>query len=463
MAMGVVNHLKRFLAEQPGKEAAVPGLGVFYSGEKDGSSCILFKEVSPTDRSFLNYIAFEDNISEESARAETERWVRQILQELKSSGTVYMEGVGSFSILADRVEFVPVLNTSKPKEVEFGLEEPANGVLPQDSGNVSAESRPAPEVGKPANLSQQGSSSNQMRPVQRPVQGNKPNAVSFENRSDRGMRAVQNDQRSGKNAFRPAQGDNRQRSMRPAAPNKIVLENRRGGNNGNGGQGNNRRTVQKGPQPGGKNIFTQWWFLLCCLVVVLLIVILAIRPVRESLFGAGQLTEMESFVPASDSLMDGNAAIMPEESDAAAMDWVGKERQEEENEQIANAVISGQVQREKAESEAKAAQTRSKGVSPAQSTAKPAVQAASSASFEAQAPRLGKFYIIVGSFANKTYARNKYDKLKSEGYVPLALYMETKNMYYISVKTCATRSEAIQAKAYFQGQKKMDCWIFEAK
>ena len=442
MAMGVVNHLKRFLAEQPGKEAAVPGLGVFYSGEKDGSSCILFKEVSPTDRSFLNYIAFEDNISEESARAETERWVRQILQELKSSGTVYMEGVGSFSILADRVEFVPVLNTSKPKEVEFGLEEPANGGLSQDSGNGSAESRPAPEVGKPANLSQQGSSSNQMRSVQRPVQGN---------------------QRSGKNAFRPAQGDNRQRSMRPAAPNKIVLENRRGGNNGNGGQGNNRRTVQKGPQPGGKNIFTQWWFLLCCLVVVLLIVILAIRPVRESLFGAGQVTEMESFVPASDSLMDGNAAIMPEESDAAAMDWVGKERQEEENEQIANAVISGQVQREKAESEAKAAQTRSKGVSPAQSTAKPAVQAASSASFEAQAPRLGKFYIIVGSFANKTYARNKYDKLKSEGYVPLALYMETKNMYYISVKTCATRSEAIQAKAYFQGQKKMDCWIFEAK
>ena len=33
-----------FLTEQPGKEAAVPGLGVFYSGEKDGSSlcCLLY-------------------------------------------------------------------------------------------------------------------------------------------------------------------------------------------------------------------------------------------------------------------------------------------------------------------------------------------------------------------------------------------------------------------------------------
>ena len=67
-----MNHLKKFLAEQPKQAAAVPGLGVFYVGEKDGSSCVLFKEVSPTDRTFLNYIAFEDNISEEDARAEME-------------------------------------------------------------------------------------------------------------------------------------------------------------------------------------------------------------------------------------------------------------------------------------------------------------------------------------------------------------------------------------------------------
>ena len=84
MDMDVVSYLKKFLAEQPKQEAAVPGLGVFYVGEKDGFSCILFKEVTPTDKTFLNYIAFEDNITEENARAETEMWVHRILHGLKS-------------------------------------------------------------------------------------------------------------------------------------------------------------------------------------------------------------------------------------------------------------------------------------------------------------------------------------------------------------------------------------------
>ena len=465
--MSVADHLKKFLAEQPQKEAAVPGLGVFYAGEKDGASCILFKEVSPTDKTFLNYIAFEDNISEESARAEMEEWVHKILHALKSSGNVYMDGVGGFSILADRVEFVPAIGGARPVEAEFGLEDPMIDIKLSAKDKVSAEPQAVPEVSSPVVEQDTRPAQPQPQPVSRPDQETRFRAPRTECRQERDSRSNQNDRRHNKNTFRSNPNDNRQRpaNPRPAMPNKeMVLENRRGGN---GGQGNQRGISRKGSQSEGKNMFTQWWFLLCCLVAVLLIVLFAIRPVRESLFGSTHPTEMESLLPVDDSLIEENVDMMlAEEVDMAAL---AEESVAAENEQIANEVIAGQVQREKAEAKAKQAQSKPQARPAAKPAVKPAAKPAAkpqsqqAGAFAPQAPVKGKFYIIVGSFANKTYAQNKYNDLKKQGQAPSALYVADKDIYYISVKTCATRSEAIDSKAYFRDQKKMDCWIFEAK
>ena len=459
--------MKKFLAEQPQKEAAVPGLGVFYAGEKDGASCILFKEVSPTDKTFLNYIAFEDNISEESARAEMEEWVHKILHALKSSGNVYMDGVGGFSILADRVEFVPAIGGARPVEAEFGLEDPMIDIKLSAKDKVSAEPQAVPEVSSPVVEQDTRPAQPQPQPVSRPDQETRFRAPRTECRQERDSRSNQNDRRHNKNTFRSNPNDNRQRpaNPRPAMPNKeMVLENRRGGN---GGQGNQRGISRKGSQSEGKNMFTQWWFLLCCLVAVLLIVLFAIRPVRESLFGSAHPTEMESLLPVNDSLIEENVDMMlAEEVDMAAL---AEESVAAENEQIANEVIAGQVQREKAEAKAKQVQSKPQARPAAKPAVKPAAKPAAkpqsqqAGAFAPQAPVKGKFYIIVGSFANKTYAQNKYNDLKKQGQAPSALYVADKDIYYISVKTCATRSEAIDSKAYFRDQKKMDCWIFEAK
>lgn len=465
MDMDVVSYLKKFLAEQPKQEAAVPGLGVFYVGEKDGFSCILFKEVTPTDKTFLNYIAFEDNITEENARAETEMWVHRILHGLKSEGNVYIDGVGSFSVLADKVEFVPEVNPPKSVEAEFGLEEPS-----VDSKlSVKESVRPDPQVS--ADVSGQDSfardaNSAQVPSVPRQVQDvSRPNIPARqEKRPDR--RPGQNERAAVRNTFRPNPNENRQRPAvsRPAAPNKgIVLENRRG--NGNGGQANNRAVSRKSPQSGGRNIFTQWWFLLCCLAVVLLIVLFAIRPVRESLFGTGKTAEMEMFLPANDSLIEENVDLMLA-GEADGMESLSEEKIVSENEQIAKEVISGQVQREKAEVKAKAVQSKTQSRPAARPASKPAAKPASQSvpkAFASEDPVKGKFYIIVGSFVNKTYAQNKFNELKKEGQNPSALYVAAKDIYYISVKTCATRAEAIDAKAYFRDQKRMECWIYEAK
>ncbi len=466
--MGVVNHLKKFLAEQPKQAAAVPGLGVFYVGEKDGSSCVLFKEVSPTDRTFLNYIAFEDNISEEDARAEMEKWVRQILQDLKASGNVYIDGVGSFSILSDRVEFVPEVAAAKPVKPEFGLEEDGMEVpAPERPLSAPSEQPAEPRVQEaPGNKASVSPVPNpaQPQPVQSRVQEKRPNPVRLDNHPNRNVRQPQNDRKPGKDTFRPGQNDNRQRpaGMRPALPNKeLVLENRRGGN---AGQGGGRGPARKSPQVGGKNIFTQWWFLLCCLVVVLLIVLLAVRPVRESVFGAGRTSEMESVLPDNGTGIEEQVDMMLASESSGDEAVLADADVASENEQIAEEVIAGQVQRERAGKEARSVQSepKPKPRPTAEPAAEKAVQPVSQA-FAPQAPVSGKYYIIVGSFVNKANARNTFNDLKKKGQSPVVLYVAAKEIYYISVKACSTRAEAVDAKAYFRDQKKVDCWIYEAK
>ena len=486
--MDIVEHLKKFLAGQGGQDAAVPGLGVFYEGEKNGSVCILFKEVSPTDKSFLNFVAFEENVGVEEARSEMEKWVRGILQELKSKGSVYIPGVGSFVITGERVDYVPMPREKNEAE-DFGLD---GGLAPL----VSEEQKPEPVVPEPDELPVASAASNEAsgvvpasnRPPMRPEKGNNP-AERPDNKGSRNIRPgggsirpaegstrlSDNNARFGNNKFQgkntprpipnPANNNRNRPVPGPANPGKgIVLDNARQGM---------KKPGRKVSQPARKNIFTQWWFLLACFIVVLLIVLFAIRPVRESLMGTPRATEMESLRP-TDSVIAENVDWMLEE---AAVPESGEgmteaERiQAAENERITQEVIAGEVQRQEAKAASKAASrpaakpaeskkpSKAKTQDPAKQVSKPATKPAAQV-FSAQKPLAGKFYIVVGSFSSENNARNLFSKLQSQGFTPSVLYIQAKKLYYVSVKTCDNREGAIEARTYFRDQKKMDCWIF---
>ena len=49
--------------------------------------------------------------------------------------------------------------------------------------------------------------------------------------------------------------------------------------------------------------------------------------------------------------------------------------------------------------------------------------------------------------------------MHADGYEATILYVEAKNMYYVSVRTCADRNEALNERAAFRN-KNVDCWIF---
>ncbi|MDE6630992.1 MAG: SPOR domain-containing protein, partial [Bacteroidales bacterium] len=70
------------------------------------------------------------------------------------------------------------------------------------------------------------------------------------------------------------------------------------------------------------------------------------------------------------------------------------------------------------------------------------------------------FYIIVGGFRDEANAFGHAKKLRESGLSATVLYNEEKEMHYVSVKTCATREEAMAARTDIRDNKKMDCWIY---
>ncbi|GHV72426.1 hypothetical protein FACS1894201_01510 [Bacteroidia bacterium] len=112
--MNIVNILKKFFEEQQG-EAAIPGLGVFYksnideqgAGLEGESYVILFKEKTPRSNAFVNFLGYDQNLTEADAMAEIEHWVNDILTNLKQNRQATIDGLGRFTIQDERVLFYP--------------------------------------------------------------------------------------------------------------------------------------------------------------------------------------------------------------------------------------------------------------------------------------------------------------------------------------------------------------------
>ncbi len=121
--MDIVYNLKKFFAEQQ-NEAAIPGLGVFYNSLTDtngqalptGSSVILFEEKTPRSNAFVNFLGYEENLTELEALDALEKWVAVILEGLKTTKVAKIPDLGTFEIKKDAVVFTPdpTLNPPPP-------------------------------------------------------------------------------------------------------------------------------------------------------------------------------------------------------------------------------------------------------------------------------------------------------------------------------------------------------------
>ncbi|MDE7091741.1 MAG: HU family DNA-binding protein [Bacteroidales bacterium] len=135
--MNMTDYLKDFFAEDASRKAAVPGLGVFYAEEgADGRYRILFEEVAPKGKEFINHVAFRMNATEQEAVEKLDEWVKSILKSLKSIKVATLPGIGTFEVSDDRVNFLP--SAEQDKEDRFGLEPmtPAAPAVAEDAEDV---------------------------------------------------------------------------------------------------------------------------------------------------------------------------------------------------------------------------------------------------------------------------------------------------------------------------------------
>ncbi len=418
--MNVVDYLRKFLTEQPGREAAVPGLGVFYTEQQNGRNKILFKEVLPTDKAFLNYFAFEENLTEEEARAELEKWVRKVLQELKAAGSVTIAEVGSFSIANDKVIFKSQADeASGVEDSNFGLEQP----VPQVQ---------TPELPK------------EERPLRPPVPVEKAR---------------------GKHAPRPIGKPKLQPAAQPGTAGKeIVL-------------GTRKSSTPSTSLP----VYARTWFIALCVLVVVCAVVFGITPVRKAVLGLAKKPNLEMKVPEDDMVEAFVDQMMEDEMEPVVADEAEMAAREkavvEENAKVAQAVKAGETRKKEQEAQVRKMQAESKSdpaskkevkkdpvkkveSSPQKQPAEKKVsQAVVQTVEEAKTPESGKFYIIVGSFASEANADRMAKKMCAEGLVSTVFYIEAKNLFYVSVKTCSTRDEAVGERTALR-DRNIDCWIF---
>lgn len=435
--MKVTEYLKRFLTEQPAMEAAVPGLGVFYAGQKGGKACILFKEVTPNDKAFLNFIAFEENMTEDEVRQEMESWVRGLLQELKEAGMVNVDGVGTFVIEQDRVNFNPYVTQGSENDAHFGLEGPAAPAAAPVAEPVKP-AAPAPAAPEPVGTAQPERLV--LPPIKRP-QHNRPTIEKPK------PRAVPNPGGSGKAISLAGSGN------RPARPQERPV-----------------RPERRDEEP----FYTRWWFIALCAVVVLCVLMFSVTPIRRDMLGIGaEPKAVQMGLPAMDEaeLEENVDGMIYEDEMTSATE--NEMKKAEENKAVEQQIIAGEKEKKEAEKAAKASPKPLASTKPAakpaekpvtkpaeKPAAKPAQKTAEGSQIAAVKPQPGRFYIIVGGFRDEANAFGQAKKLRESGLSATVLYNEEKEMHYVSVKTCATREEAMAARTDIRDNKKMDCWIY---
>lgn len=485
--MEVAKHLRKFLSEHPQAEAAVVGLGVFYNGEYNGGKAILFKETPPSDMSFLNFMAFEESMEPSQVRVEVEKWVNGILSSLKSAGRAEIPQVGSFVLQGGAVSFNPVSVSNDASSVDFGLD-PA--FQPTESnGNQNN------PVSGPMSGSQDG---NKNRFVER--SGNERNVASDPRKDN--VRGSGNQPRSGVDNNRgPARSDRPGNSWGRTPGNGVPASNKPGVpvNAGKGASGAFRPangnpgqvTSKPGSNPGSKEpverpFYLRWWFILCVVLLVVIVLLFAIRPVRESIFQKSNFSEI-SMEPMTDtdtvSIEQGVVEMIESEvgNDGNEQAWsddyaVQEEAKAVETQAIANAVMEGERQKREAEAAARKVEAKSSvqkqekapkkvsstktSASSVKTTVSKKEKPVSGSALEKNVPEAGKIYIIVGSFSSRENAKKMSDEMSAKGLSPRILYIKSKNVYYVSVKTCSSRDEAVSVRADIRDNKKVDCWIF---
>ncbi len=133
----MTDHLIDFFAENVTRKAAVPGLGVFYAEKNvNGRYRILFEEVAPKGKEFINHVAFRMNVTEGEAVAALDEWVKDILKSLKSVKVATLPGIGTFEVNEGRVQFLP--SAEQDLTARFGLEKKNN----RPAAEVEAEVEP---------------------------------------------------------------------------------------------------------------------------------------------------------------------------------------------------------------------------------------------------------------------------------------------------------------------------------
>lgn len=377
----MTDYLKDFFAEDASRKAAVPGLGVFYAEEgADGRYRILFEEVAPKGKEFINHVAFRMNATEQEAVEKLDEWVKSILKSLKSIKVATLPGIGTFEVSDDRVNFLP--SAEQDKEDRFGLEPMAPAATPAPVDD-------AEDLAATADLDEETRFADEMEQVER--------------------------------------------------------------------LGDEHKDARKKRQ-----MTLMWIGIGGCIVILLAALLLIFKPFSGMTGGEAAviediiLGEVERPAVAEPAMQEVPCAKI------------------HEDEEIEQAFLAGERERKAAEAQARQEQAAKPAPKPAakpapapkpaaKPTPKPAAQAGGLAP-GVNRPELGKFYIIVGSYANLDNARRVVGELSgTSSFNVRILFDAERNIYKVSIKEFYDKGEAIRFKNDLRTGAGMDGWIYEHK
>lgn len=377
----MTDYLKDFFAEDASRKAAVPGLGVFYAEEgADGRYRILFEEVAPKGKEFINHVAFRMNATEQEAVEKLDEWVKSILKSLKSIKVATLPGIGTFEVSDDRVNFLP--SAEQDKEDRFGLEPMAPAATPAPVDD-------AEDLAATADLDEETRFADEMEQVER--------------------------------------------------------------------LGDEHKDARKKRQ-----MTLMWIGIGGCIVILLAALLLIFKPFSGMTGGEAAviediiLGEVERPAVAEPAMQEVPCAKI------------------HEDEEIEQAFLAGERERKAAEAQARQEQAAKPAPKPAakpapapKPAAKPAPKPAAQAGGLAPGvnrPELGKFYIIVGSYANLDNARRVVGELSgTSSFNVRILFDAERNIYKVSIKEFYDKGEAIRFKNDLRTGAGMDGWIYEHK
>lgn len=380
----MTDYLKDFFAEDASRKAAVPGLGVFYAEEgADGRYRILFEEVAPKGREFINHVAFRMNATEQEAMEKLDEWVKGILKSLKSIKVATLPGIGTFEVSEDRVNFLP--SAEQDKEDRFGLEPvaPAAPAPVDEAENLAAT----------ADLDEETRFAEEME---------------------------QTEQFSGEHHK----------------------------------EGRKKRQMT-----------LMWIGIGGCIVILITALLLIFKPFSG--MTGGEAAVIEDIILGD---ADRGAVAEPVEMPSVPCSKI------HEDEEIEQAFLAGERERKAAEVQARQEQAAKPAPAPkpaakpapapkpvAKPAPKPAAQTGALAP-GVNRPELGKFYIIVGSYANLDNARRVVGELSgTSSFNVRILFDAERNIYKVSIKEFYDKGEAIRFKNDLRTGAGMDGWIYEHK